>query len=238
MEAVYGPSSMGPILIKADLATSAAECSTCQQETNTKTKTHIFQHPSWKTSNPLGGNLMTLDLFILEGAAVLDWNWHVFLTVRFQLALIFGAYKCLIPWIGSPVTLPLVKRYTHNIKRIGKGHTIVGSTSFVTYESRWPGRVTKPFFEGLAVCHTSLEMILFEKWGIILQEKPKTIIWCCGPQWVEYWIWESRDDSRRDPFIIGFGDLLREMFNLYNFRFCGSGPALSNRNIMGATCII
>ena len=42
-------------------------------------------------------------------------------------------------------------------------HTIVGSTSFVTYESRWPGRVTKPFFEGLAVCHTSLEMILFEK---------------------------------------------------------------------------
>ena len=74
MEAVYGPSSMGPILIKADLATSAAECSTRQQETNTKTKTHIFQHPSWKTSNPLGGNLMTLDLFILEGAAVLDWN--------------------------------------------------------------------------------------------------------------------------------------------------------------------
>ena len=72
MDAVYGPSSTGSILIKADLATNVAKCSTCQQETNTKT--HIFQHPSRKTSYSLGGNLMTLDLFILGGAAVLDWN--------------------------------------------------------------------------------------------------------------------------------------------------------------------
>ena len=66
------PVAWAPDSLRVILATNAAKRSTCQQETNAKT--HLFQHPSWKTSYPLGGNVVTLDLFILEGAAVLDWN--------------------------------------------------------------------------------------------------------------------------------------------------------------------
>ena len=105
---------------------------------------HIFQHALQKTNYSLDGKLMTLDLFTLERAAIhLDWNCHVFQTARLQSALLFG---------GLPVFDPL-NRIPHNIasdqgiyltvKEVGNGHRVMGSTSSVTSESCWSGRVTR-----------------------------------------------------------------------------------------------
>jgi len=58
MEVAYGPSSMGPILTKADLAINAAKGSTGQQTETNAVSTSLIE-----TNYLLGGKLMTLDLF-------------------------------------------------------------------------------------------------------------------------------------------------------------------------------